>query len=160
MMPWWRMLISLVFLMAVWLGWSGFFEPLLLSLGLVSCCVVLLLTWRMGAFREESYWLRVIPRIPGFWLWLIREVVRSNIQVAAIILSPRPAISPTLVTIKALPPDPLGQATLGNCITLTPGTVTLDDHEGELLVHCLTRENADELIEGEMNRRVAAFTRA
>jgi multicomponent Na+:H+ antiporter subunit E len=159
MMPWWRMLISLVFLMAVWLGWSGFFEPLLLGLGLVSCSVVLLLTWRMGAFREESYWLRVVPRIPGFWLWLIREVVKSNIQVAAVILSPRPAISPTLVTIKALPPDPLGQATLGNCITLTPGTVTLDDHEGELLVHCLTRENADELLEGEMNRRVAAFTR-
>jgi multicomponent Na+:H+ antiporter subunit E len=159
MMPWWRMLISLVFLMAVWLGWSGFFKPLLIGLGLVSCSVVLLLTWRMGAFREESYWLRVIPRIPGFWLWLIREVVKSNIQVAAIILSPRPRISPTLVTIKALPPDPLGQATLGNCITLTPGTVTLDDHEGELLVHCLTRANADELIEGEMNRRVAAFTR-
>jgi multicomponent Na+:H+ antiporter subunit E len=159
MMPWWRMLVSLVFLMAVWLGWSGFFEPLLLTLGLVSCSIVILLSARMGAFQEESYWFRVIPRIPGFWLWLIREVVKSNIQVAGIILSPRLAISPTLVTIRALPPDPLGQATLGNCITLTPGTVTLDDHEGELLVHCLTQGNASELIEGEMNRRVARFTR-
>jgi multicomponent Na+:H+ antiporter subunit E len=159
MMPWWRMLASLVFLMAVWLGWSGLFEPLLLVLGLVSCSIVILLSARMRAFQEESYWFRVVPRIPGFWLWLIREVVKSNIQVAAIILSPRPAISPTLVTIRALPPDPLGQATLGNCITLTPGTVTLDDHEGELLVHCLTQGNASELIEGEMNRRVARFTR-
>jgi multicomponent Na+:H+ antiporter subunit E len=158
-MPWWRMLVSLVFLMAVWLGWSGFFKPLLLGLGLVSCCVVLLLAYRMGSFREESYWFQVVPRIPGFWLWLIKEVVVTNIQVAAIILSRRPPISPTLVTVKALSPDPLGQATLGNCITLTPGTVTLDDHEGELRVHCLTKAFADDLIAGEMNRRVAAFTR-
>jgi len=159
MMPWLRMLLAMAFLMAVWLGWSGFLKPHLLAFGAVSCAIVVVIAARMGSFREESYWLRVIPRIPGFWLWLIREVVKSNLQVAAIILSRRPAISPTLVTIKALPTDPLGQATLGNCITLTPGTVTLDDHEGELLVHCITQDDATALIEGEMNRRVAALTR-
>lgn len=160
MTPGLRMLLGLVFLMAVWLGWSGFLKPHLLTLGLISCALVIAIAARMGSFREESYWLRIIPRIPAFWLWLIREVVKSNLQVAAVILNPRLAISPTLVTIKALPTDPLGQATLGNCITLTPGTVTLDDHEGNLRVHCLTQQTASELIEGEMNRRVAAFTRA
>jgi multicomponent Na+:H+ antiporter subunit E len=158
-MPWLRMLLGMVFLMAVWLGWSGFLKPHLLILGVLSCALVIVIAARMGSFREESHWLRIIPRIPGFWFWLIREVVKSNLQVAAIILSRRPAISPTMVTIKALPPDPLGQATLGNCITLTPGTVTLDDHEGNLLVHALTRQTASELVAGEMNRRVAAFTR-
>jgi multicomponent Na+:H+ antiporter subunit E len=158
-MPWLRMLLGMAFLMAVWLGWSGFLKPHLLILGLVSCAIVIVIAARMGSFREESYWFRVIPRIPGFWFWLIRQVVKSNLQVAAIILSRRPAISPTLVTIKALPTDDLGQATLGNCITLTPGTVTLDDHEGSLLVHALTQRTAAELVEGEMNRRVAAFTR-
>jgi len=153
------MLMGLAFLMAVWLGWSGLLKPLLLFLGLVSCSLVIWLTARMGTFDGESYWLRVIPRVPAFWLWLIKEVVKSNVRVAKIILSPRPAISPTVVTIRALPPDPLGQATLGNCITLTPGTVTLDDHEGELLVHCITQDDATALLEGEMNRRVAALTR-
>ncbi|MFU8814580.1 MAG: Na+/H+ antiporter subunit E [Pseudomonadales bacterium] len=145
--------------MAVWLGWSGYLKPLLLSLGLVSSALVIWLSARMGAFQEESYWLRVLPRVPKFWLWLIWQVVKSNLRVAKIILTPRLAISPTVVTVKALPPDPLGQATLGNCITLTPGTVTLDDHEGELLVHCITQQDASALTEGEMNRRVAALTR-
>lgn len=156
---WPRMALSLVFLFAVWLVWSGYFKPLLLGLGVVSCVLVLWLTVRMGMFEEQNYLLRVMRRLPRFWVWLIGEVVVSNIKVARIILSPRPRMTPTLVTIKALAPDPLGQAILGNSITLTPGTVTLDDHEGELLVHCVTQEDATALADGEMNRRVAALTR-
>ena len=154
-----RIASSLAFLFIVWLGWSGYLKPLLLSLGLVSCVLVTWLSARMGAFREETYWLRLILRLPGFWLWLIKEVIRSNLQVARIILSHRPQISPTLTTITALANDRIGQATLGNCITLTPGTVTLDDHGGRLLVHCIVESNARELEAGEMNRRVAALTR-
>lgn len=155
-----RIALSLVFLFIVWLGWSGFLKPLLLTLGVVSCVLVTWLSARMGAFQEEAFWLRLMLRLPGFWLWLIREVVRSNLQVARIILSPRPQISPALTTITALSPDRIGQATLGNCITLTPGTVTLDHHDGQLTVHCICESNARELEAGEMNRRVAALTRA
>ena len=46
-------------------------------------------------------------------------------------------------------------ATLGNCITLTPGTLTIRIRDGRLLVHSLTREGAEDVLEGEMNRRVA-----
>jgi multicomponent Na+:H+ antiporter subunit E len=154
-----RVVLSLAFLLVVWLGWSGLFKPLLITLGVISCGLVVVLGVRMGSFQEESYWLRIVPRLPAFWLWLFKEVVRSNIAVAKIILSPRPKVSPALATITALPPDRIGQATLGNCITLTPGTVTLDDHEGKLTVHCITRGNAEELEAGEMNRRVARLTR-
>ena len=72
-------------------------------------------------------------------------------------MSPKLAINPTVIRLTALPEGPVGQAILGNSITLTPGTVTLDDHEGDLLVHCLTREGAEALQQGEMNRRVAAL---
>ena len=60
---------------------------------------------------------------------------------------------------RAESPDEFGQALLGNSITLTPGTVTLDDHEGELVVHCLTDATAKDLEAGGMNRRIAALTR-
>ena len=72
-------------------------------------------------------------------------------------MSPKMNISPSVIKLAAEPEGPVGQAILGNSITLTPGTVTLDDHEGELLVHCLTREGAEALREGEMNRRAAAL---
>jgi len=48
---------------------------------------------------------------------------------------------------------------LGNSITLTPGTVTLDVYEGELLVHCLTSDGAKEIEKGDANRRAAALER-
>jgi multicomponent Na+:H+ antiporter subunit E len=77
-----RIFLSLMFLLIVWLGWSGFLKPLLVSLGIVSCVIVVLL--------ECAHWLRLLPRLPGFWLWLLKEVVKSNLKVARIMLSPRP----------------------------------------------------------------------
>jgi len=152
------MVLSAVFMVGAWLGWSGLYKPLLLALGAVSCLLVVFLARRMGAYADGSPLLRMLPRLPLFWAWLTREVVKCNFQLARIILSRRPRCSPTVVTITALAGDALGQATLGNCITLTPGTVTLDDHDGRLLVHCITREHADDLLAGDMNRRIAALT--
>ena len=144
--------------MLAWLLWSGLYTPLLVVLGVISCLLTAFLAYRMDFFDEHFFQPRRLVRLLPFWGWLGIELVKSNIQVARIVLSPKLKISPTLVTIKALPQDALGQAILGNAITLTPGTLTLDDHEGELLIHCLVRETADDLIAGEMNRRVAALT--
>lgn len=140
-----------------WLLWSGLYKPLLITFGILSCLLVLVLSRRMGFFDKSVYSLHLVWRLLPFWAWLGRELVISNFAVARIILSPRMQISPTVIGLDALPKGPVGQAILGNSITLTPGTVTLDDHEGQLFVHCLTREGADALCAGEMNRRVAAL---
>ena len=154
-----RIALTLVLWMAAWLLWSGLYKPLLIALGVLSCLLVYVLSVRMGFFERSVYSLHLAARLLPFWGWLGGELIRSNLQVARIILSPHLPISPTVIKIQALPPDPVGQAILGNSITLTPGTVTVDDHEGDLFVHCLTREGAESLLEGEMNRRVAALTR-
>jgi multicomponent Na+:H+ antiporter subunit E len=46
---------------------------------------------------------------------------------------------------------------LANSITLTPGTLALDLHNGTIKVHTLTEAGAQELLSGEMNRRVDAL---
>lgn len=155
-----RTFFTLVLWYVAWLLWSGLYKPLLLMLGVVSCLLVLILAKRMGIFESKLYSFSLITRLIPFWGWLGIELIRSNISVARVVLSPRLNISPTVIRVEALSPDPVAQAILGNSITLTPGTVTLDDHEGFLYVHCLTREGADALLEGEMNRRVAALSRA
>ena len=63
-------------------------------------------------------------------------------------------ITPTVMRFDALPKGPVGQAILGNSITLTPGTLALDLHEGVIKVHALTEAGAADLAEGEMDRRV------
>jgi multicomponent Na+:H+ antiporter subunit E len=144
-------------LIAAWLLWSGLFKPLLLGLGLFSCLLTVYLARRMGYFESKIFALRFRPRLFGYWAWLAREIARSSLQVARIILTPRMPISPQVFEIEAKATHPVDQTILANSITLTPGTLALDVHDGVILVHSLTKSGADELVTGEMNRRVAAL---
>ena len=152
--PWRRMIALLVVLVAAWLLWSGIYTPLLISLGAVSCALSVHLAQLIGFFDRDVIWLHLIPRLLRYWGWLGVEVVKSSLDVARIILHRRLPISPTLVEFDASTSDSVGQAILGNSITLTPGTVTLDVHDGRVQVHCLTKQGADALLGGEFNRRV------
>ena len=137
-----------------WVLWSGLYKPLLLGLGVFSCVLTVILAQRMGFFRHQAV-IKVLPRLPGYWWWLLREIIVSSIDVAKLILSPSLPISPTVVEVQAKTQSDVARVILGNSITLSPGTVTLDMHEGRLLVHCLTRESARALQEGEADRRAA-----
>jgi multicomponent Na+:H+ antiporter subunit E len=143
---------------ATWLLWSGHYSPLLLAFGALSCALVAALALRTGFFAPDVYTLHLGVRLPRFWLWLLREIVRSNFAVARIILSRRMPIAPEIVTIDAAHVAPPAQATLANSITLTPGTLCLDVHRGRIEVHCLTRESAEDLRRGEMLRRISAIS--
>ncbi|XOV85173.1 MAG: Na+/H+ antiporter subunit E [bacterium] len=155
-----RLVLTFILFMVIWLLWSGLFKPLLITLGVISCVLTLFMANRMGFFKREVFSLHLTHRLIPFWGWLAVELVKSNIDVARIVLSPKMPISPTVVQLTAQSQNPVLQAILGNSITLTPGTVTLDDHEGELLVHCLTKQGADALLEGDMNRRVSTLLSA
>lgn len=152
-----RMLVLLIPLAAAWLLWSGIYKPLLLGLGVFSCLLTIYIKHRMDYFATDLFALRFGRRLLGYWLWLAKEVVKSSLDVARIVLSPSLPISPQIVKIKASCQDPVDQAILANSITLTPGTLALDVHNGEIIVHALTQAGADELKNGEMDRRVAAL---
>ena len=153
--PHYRKLILFFLLVAIWLLWSGLFEPTLLVLGLVSCVITFLLVQRMGYLEDRLFSLRYSFRLFRYWAWLIREVIRSSLEVSRIVLDPRLPISPRVLEIKATSQHPVDQVILANSITLTPGTLALDLHEGVIKVHTLTEAGARELMSGEMDRRVA-----
>ncbi len=152
-----RILLLAVLLVLAWLLWSGLYKPLLLGLGVFSCLLTLYVVRRMGYFDNEVFALRYNLRLVGFWGWLGREIVKSSIEVAQIVLRPSLKVEPKVVALGADDLEPLDQALLGNSITLTPGTLTLDVHEGRILVHSLTAAGADAVLEGEMKRRVSAL---
>ena len=152
-------LLLLFILVISWLLWSGLYKPLVMGLGAFSCVLSAYLGYRMGFFRHQAL-IRLLPRLPGYWLWLLREIIISSLEVARLILKPSLPISPSVVLLKSEAHTDVGQVILGNSITLSPGTVTLDVHEGQLLVHCLTTESANALQHGEANRRAAALERS
>jgi multicomponent Na+:H+ antiporter subunit E len=147
-------LLLLLVLAITWVLWSGLYKPLLLGLGVFSCVLTVILAHRMGFFRHQAM-LKVLPSLPAYWWWLLREIIVSSIDVAKLILTPSLPISPIVVELEAETQSDVARVILGNSITLSPGTVTLDMHEGKLLVHCLTSESARALQDGEANRRTA-----
>lgn len=150
-----RKIVLLVTLVAAWILWSGFFKPLLLSLGVFSCLLTYVVVQRMGYFNDQFFALHFSFRLFSYWLWLGREIIRSSLDVARIILDPRLPISPRIVEIKVTAQHPVEQVILANSITLTPGTLALDLHKGVIKVHALTEAGARDLLSGEMDRRVA-----
>jgi multicomponent Na+:H+ antiporter subunit E len=154
-LPFRPMLVLMVSLVTAWLLWSGLYKPLILGLGVVSCLLVFWLVQRMGYFDEELFALRFSLRLMHYWLWLGGQIIRSSIDVTRIVFHPKLPISPRVVDIKVESPHPFDQVVLGNSITLTPGTLSMDVYKGVIKVHSLTEQGAQDLLEGEMNRRVA-----
>ena len=150
-------IVLLCFLAAAWLLWSGYTAPLLLGLGAFSCLATFVIVWRMGYFDREIFALDLSPRVLTYWAWLLKEIVMSSLAVTKVVLSPRLPISAQYIELKASAPGSIGQVIFANSITLTPGTLTLDLYQGNLKVHALTQQTADDLMTGEMDRRVAAL---
>lgn len=151
-----RSILIFVVLAATWLLLSGFFDnKLLLSFGAGSCLFVAFIARRMDRFDGDVPEYRLGFRPLLYLPWLLVEIVKSNLHMARIVLTPRMPIQQHLVRIESLQETEVGRVVYGNSITLTPGTTTLDIRDGELLVHALTKECLDDVVEGSMNRKVA-----
>ena len=138
----------------LWLLLSGYFDPLMLALGLGSVFVVVFTAMRMDVIDHEGHPIHLSWRALLFWPWLAIEIIKSNIDVARAILRPEMAIKPTVFKIKASQVTELGHVLYANSITLTPGTVTLALHDGYMDIHALTETAKAGLVSGEMDRRV------
>ena len=147
-----------VFLAILWLLLSGYFtEPLLLGLGAASVLFVAVVSYRKGVVDAEGHPVHLLLRALLYWPWLLWEIVKSNLQVARIILSPRLEIAPELIKVPTGQESDLGRVIYANSITLTPGTVSIYVWSQGIEVHALNRDFAADLEGGEMDRRVCGM---
>ena len=137
-----------------WLLLSGYFTTLLISLGVLSSLLVVWLLWRMDHVDKEVRTIAHIPAVVLYALWLLWQVIKSNIDVARRIWDPKLPIQPTWRRLDIRISSVLEITFYANSITLTPGTLTVDVKEGHFVVHALSEEAMLELLEGEMERRI------
>jgi multicomponent Na+:H+ antiporter subunit E len=143
-----------VLLAAAWWLWSAHTEMLIIIFGVFSIGLTLLFFARMDREAGEQLPYKLGLR-PLFYLpYIFWEIVKANIDVAKIICSPKMKINPQMFRAKASQQTIIGQVIYANSITLTPGTITLDVRDGEFLVHALTKDAADGVLAGDMDRRV------
>lgn len=148
--------ISIFFVLCLlWLGNSGMYTPLLLSFGLVSVTFVVWLVHRMDIIDAEAQPFHLSRRIPAYYFWIVVKIIQANVSVVWCIWRGNSSISPCLATLPNGLQSELSQVIYANSITLTPGTVAMDLGKDGILIHALTTAGRDELLAGEMYRRVA-----
>jgi len=87
--------------------------------------------------------------------YFLKELVKSNIALALVVLAPELPINPGIVKVRTRLKSKMGRLMLANSITLTPGTLTVE-MEGEwLYVHWVNIESDD--IDAATKSIVAGF---
>jgi multicomponent Na+:H+ antiporter subunit E len=143
-------------MIASWLVWSGHFDkPFVLALGAISCILCMWLSMRMRIVDEEGAPAQLGFRpFTRYAPYLIREIVKSNLDVTKIILARKMPLSRTMIEVHPHQKSELGRVILANSITLTPGTVSVNMGDDAILVHALSFDGAEEDLSGDMDRRV------
>lgn len=78
----------------------------------------------------------------GLFLWAL---IRSNFDMARRVLSPQIPLQPELVEVSTELQSELARLILANCITLTPGTLSVDINANTLLVHWIDCSDPQDL---------------
>jgi multicomponent Na+:H+ antiporter subunit E len=89
--------------------------------------------------------------------YFVTELVKSNVRLTKVVLSPRMPINPGIVKVRTKLKTRMGRLLLANSISLTPGTLTVELAGEWLYVHWVTMESAD--IETATDSIVAGFER-
>lgn len=141
-------------LAVLWLLLSGHLEALILVFGALSVAFVVWLSARMHVVDRESYPFGLLPRLSGYWPWLLKEITKSSIDVTRRVFSPASAVRPVVFDAAADLPSDLGRVIYANSITLTPGTISLNVTTDAIRVHALHPDVARDLQESGMAARV------
>ena len=143
-----KLVALLIVYSIIWIALSGHFDNLLLSFGVFSVCLVLYVIRRMRIIDQTpvKFQMRFFKLI-SYSFWLLKEILKSNLNVCRIILSPKVKINQNLFDVPLQPKGEAAQVIFANSITLTPGTITVETEEKSLLVHSLDfKENTLEEI--------------
>ncbi len=143
----------LLALIALWLGLSGHYTTLILSLGGVSILLSMILAYRFDITDSESSPYLRLPRIFIYWVWLIGEIIKANWIVIKACLKSNIDIKPALVKVRTACESDLAKTVFANSITLTPGTVSVQVEGDKILVHALYEDEAGPGAFDEMDRR-------
>lgn len=145
--------------MVFWFIMSGFFDLVHGMMGVISVGIVLAVNYRIKRYNffdderevlQEFRYVRVLLYLP----WLTYQIFVAAIQVARVILSPSLPIETQMIRFKVNLPSAHAKMILGNSITLTPGTLTVDIEEDEFLVHALTPASYAGILDDSMPQQV------
>lgn len=150
-----------MFAAALFLLWVLFNGRLTWEIAAFGAAISSALAWFVGRFVAPDMTLRkqwaLAKRLPLYlrYIWLlIMEIVLASFAVMKLILSDRNIVQPKLVSFESKLSTRAARVVMADCITLTPGTITVHLHGNEFLVHCLDEDFEPGLIDSSFEERL------
>jgi len=141
---WRNPVILFATLMLFWLMLVNSLAPGTLLIGaLVSLTIALLYRDGLSFFTEFRWTPGAIVAGLAYYAYFFRQLVRSNLRLAAIVVDPALPIEPGIIKVRTGLESRMGRLMLANSITLTPGTLTVEVEGEWLYVHCVTLGETD-----------------
>lgn len=149
-------------LFLIWVLLSGNFEIKFMMAGFLSSLFISYLCLPFLMIHSEvngkEYFIFDINYLRLFWygLWLTGQILKGSVLVAKVILTPSMDDNAQIVYFSMPYENPVAAVVLANSIILTPGILTLDMNDsGIYAIHALNAGLAQDVLRGEMPRRVA-----
>jgi multicomponent Na+:H+ antiporter subunit E len=143
-------ILGALLLFAFWLLLSASYDVVHLAAGAVIASVVMWLNPAGSGSTRKVSWLAALLYLP----WLVGRIWKSGFHVSRLILDPALPISPRFIRHKTELKSDGELVVLGNSITLTPGTITVEVAPGELVVHAIDEASCADLANGAFDAKV------
>jgi len=134
-----------LFLFAFWMILNANITLEVALIGALAATAVFafMLKFMNWSVRKEKALYKSLPLLAAYIFALLKDVLSANFATLKVVFGKGP--DPVVRVIKTPLKTSFGRAILANSITLTPGTLTMELKEDELIVHCLTPGMADGL---------------
>jgi multicomponent Na+:H+ antiporter subunit E len=133
-----------VLLFLIWVMLTGSIEPVNLGVGLIMAVVFAIIFGKNSMvfgklrFTPKMFYYSFLYLVVFLW-----ELIKSNVRVALLVLSPSLPINPGIVKVRTKLKSPMGRMILANSVTLTPGTLTIDIRDDILYIHWIDVKTLD-----------------
>jgi len=141
-----------VALFVLWVMLSGSFDWIHLGLGLVLSFTV---AWINSGHSPFVPNFRLWGNILLYFPWLFMKLVQSSLHLSKLILHPALPIDPRMIRVETKLGHRAAVVLLGNSITLTPGTITVEVDDNALIVHAIDGVSAEDVTSGRIESKIA-----
>lgn len=147
--------IGVIILFAVWTLLTDTSSQEMIFGGVTALFIVLLFHGKLSLLGDVKLNPKSIIYMVVYVFVFLWELLKSNVDVAMRVISPKLPINPGIVKVKTTLKSPLGRAFLANSITLTPGTLTVEMKDEFFYIHWIDVTSDD--IEGATKSIVSNF---
>jgi len=138
------------------ISWTAFIEEFVVGL-IVAIGVAAITSKNFEGLGIKYLHPKRIAYFIIFFIVFLKEMVKANLNMARIVLSPSLPVKPGIVEIHTKLKLPSAKLFLGNAITLTPGTMTIDYDGDKAYIHWVNvkseePEKAGKIIKGNFEK--------